>query len=227
MPRRKQSRGECAYCAQEVARGGMLKHLASCSQHRATIEQADAKRGASETLYQLWVQGRGYADFWLVMEMRSRATLEDLDYYLRAIWLECCGHLSQFSEGGWRGEEISMSRCVREVFTPGLELTHIYDFGTSSETLIKVMGERQGRPTTSQPLALMARNLPPESRCVECGQPAGWLCIECLYEENVWGTLCAEHMRTHPHENYGDPVPLFNSPRMGMCGYRGPAKPPY
>ncbi|MBK6433513.1 hypothetical protein [Candidatus Amarolinea dominans] len=28
----------------------------------------------------------------LHLEMRGKATLKDLDEYLRAIWLECCGH---------------------------------------------------------------------------------------------------------------------------------------
>ena len=27
----------------------------------------------------------------------------------------------------------------------------------------------------------------------------------------------------HPHDQYGEPIPLVNSPRLGMCGYDGPA----
>ena len=78
--------------------------------------------------------------------MRGSATLADLDHYLRAIWLECCGHLSRFSVGGWDGAEISKRRRVEQVFRLGLELVHIYDFGTSSETLIKVVDGRKGKP---------------------------------------------------------------------------------
>ncbi len=62
---------------------------------------------------------------------------------------------------------------------------------------------------------------------MECDQPAAWLCMECIYEFNETGALCDEHAREHPHTNYGEPVPLVNSPRVGMCGYDGPAKPPY
>jgi len=58
-------------------------------------------------LYHLQVQDDWGGDFWLHLEMPGKATLEDLDYYLRAIWLECCGHLSQFSLKRW-GDEISM-----------------------------------------------------------------------------------------------------------------------
>jgi hypothetical protein len=175
----------------------------------------------------LQVQDAYSPDFWLHLEMNGGARLKDLDDYLRAIWLECCGHLSQFSVGGWQGEEIAQSKRIEQVFRPGVELTHIYDFGTSSETLIKVAGVRRGKPLSSHPIFLMARNNPPEVQCKECGQPASYLCLECLYEEEEPGTLCEKHAKRHPHEEYGEPVPLVNSPRMGMCGYAGPAEPPY
>jgi hypothetical protein len=67
----------------------------------------------------------------------------------------------------------------------------------------------------------------PRGKPSKCEQPAAWLCLECLSEEEVWGTLCDGHARTHPHNNYGEPIPLVNSPRLGMCGYEGPAEPPY
>jgi hypothetical protein len=48
-----------------------------------------------------------------------------------------------------------------------------------------------------------------------------------MVEDDAPGLLCAQHAATHPHENYGEPVELVNSPHMGMCGYDGPAEPPY
>jgi hypothetical protein len=73
----------------------------------------------------------------------------------------------------------------------------------------------------------MARNEMPEALCLECSEPAAFLCLECLYEDGESGFLCEAHAEDHPHEEYGEPTPLYNSPRMGMCGYSGPAKPPY
>jgi hypothetical protein len=205
----------------------MLKHLAACPQRQERIAEAEQKKGNREALFHLRVQDAWGGDFWLDLEVRGSATLKEIDRYLRAIWLECCGHLSRFSFGkGW-GEEISMRRRVQEVFAPDVELTHIYDFGTSSETLLKFVGAREGNPTTAKPIALMARNLMPEAECIECGQPATHLCMQCLYEEEGKGTLCDEHAQTHPHDEYGEPLPLVNSPRLGMCGYDGPAEPPY
>ena len=227
MPRKKQTRGTCTYCGKEMSKGGASKHLSACPERRAVIEKADSRKGESETLYHLRAQDAWGGDFWLDLEMRGSATLEDLDHYLRAIWLECCGHMSQFSIGGWSGNEISKKRKIADAFKGEAALTHIYDFGTSSETLIKVSGTREGKPVTSRPIALMARNSMPEASCIECEQAASWFCEECMIEEEVWGTLCDEHKKTHPHDNYGDPIPLINSPRLGMCGYDGPADPPY
>ena len=135
--------------------------------------------------------------------------------------------MSKFSLRGWQGNEIPKNRRADEIFEPGVELTHIYDFGTSSVTLIKCAGIRKGKPSTSHPIALMMRNLIPECECIKCKQTAIWLCMECVIEENVWGALCDEHAETHPHDNYGEPIRMVNSPRLGLCGYTGPAEPPY
>lgn len=227
MTRKKQSKGKCAYCGQEIAKNGVTKHLAMCAQLQEAMAKAEHKKSGSEALYHLRVQAAGMPEFWLDIEMRGSAKLKDLDNYLRAIWLECCGHLSQFSFNGWQGEEIAMARRLADVLEVGAELTHIYDFGTSSETLIKAVGMRKGKPLTTHPITLLMRNVMPECECIECKQPAAWVCMECLIEEGVWGTLCDEHAKTHPHDNYGEPIPLVNSPRLGMCGYGGPAEPPY
>ena len=227
MTRRRQSRGECLFCEREMTKGGLSRHLAACPRRAEVVKAADQTAGHGELLYHLVVQDAWNSDFWLHLEMRGSARLDDLDRYLRAIWLECCGHLSMFSIGGWGGDEIAMRKRAEKVFEPGLELTHIYDYGTSSYTLVREVSVRRGRPIRSHPIYLMARNALPEASCIECGEPAAWLCHECMIEDGTAGTLCEEHARVHPHDDYGEPVPLVNSPRLGMCGYTGPADPPY
>ena len=227
MARRTQSRGKCTWCGRGMTRGGLTRHLPACPQRKEAVSEADQAVGERQELYHLRVQDAWQRDFWLHLEMEGSATLEDLDQYLRAIWLECCGHLSRFSFGGWAGEDIAMGTRIDRVFAPGVELTHIYDFGTSSETMITAVGVREGRALTAHPIMLMARNNQPEAYCMECEQPASWLCLECLYEYERAGTLCDDHVEAHPHDDYGEPMPLVNSPRVGMCGYCGPADPPY
>ncbi|MBE9062499.1 hypothetical protein [cf. Phormidesmis sp. LEGE 11477] len=226
MAGKKQSKGNCAYCEKELSKGGMSKHLASCKARQTAIEKAAAKKAASETLYHLRVQDAYRPEFWLNLEMRGSRKLKDLDNYLRVIWLECCGHLSEFSLGGFQNT-VGMSRTIDQVFSDADAILHTYDFGTSSETLIKRISAREGKPLSRKAIALMARNNPPADTCITCGQPATHLCTECLYEDETWGTLCGKHAETHPHHSYGEPIELVNSPRLGMCGYEGPAEPPY
>ena len=224
----KDLKGECAYCHQEIAGSKAEKHFSDCPERLAVIKKrADVKNIPTEVLYHIRAQDASNGQFWLDMEMRGSATLKDLDHYLRAIWLECCGHMSQFSSGSRQRESISKKYRADDVLRTGSKLTHIYDFGTSSETLIKVVGMREGKAVTSRPISLMARNRMPESTCADCIKPATQLCMECFIDEEAWRTFCDKHMRTHPHDDYGGPVSLVNSPRLGLCGYDGPAEPPY
>ena len=227
MPRRSENPGTCAYCSEIITKRGVVKHLDKCPKRQEALSAAEASSRSVETLWHLRVQDAYDKDFWLDLEMVGSASLDKLDKYLRAIWLECCGHLSKFTIGGWGGLDIAKARKANAIFEPGLVLRHLYDFGTTSETDIKVVGFREGKATTKHPIALLARNRIPNWVCQECGQPAQWLCIECVYEEDNSGYLCDEHMEEHPHENYGEPMSLVNSPRTGMCGYDGPAEPPY
>lgn len=228
MHKSPQPKGTCSYCGDEVIGSAMLGHLKACAGRKAAIEAAEKKEAKTEQLYHLRVADADRPEFWLDLEMRGSATLEDLDHYLRAIWLECCGHMSKFETGGaWSGNEISKRRKIKTVFDHDVEVTHLYDFGTTSETIIKPVGKREGKPASKRPIALMARNNMPDYKCMECGKPAEYLCMECQIENDKSGTLCEKHAQDHPHDEYGEPMPLVNSPRLGMCGYEGPANPPY
>lgn len=224
MPRKPESRGTCAFCGETLLRRGIEKHLINCPNYQKI--ETESKQ-PSENIWRIRVQDAYNSDFWLELDMRGSASLTQLDKYLRAIWLECCGHLSEFTLGGWGGSKLGKARKADDTFDPGMVVRHIYDFGTSSETDIRVLGVRQGKPLTKHPLTLLARNLLPEYLCQECSQPATWLCMECMYEDERPGTLCDKHAKEHPHEEYGEPTEIINSPRLGMCGYDGPADPPY
>jgi hypothetical protein len=227
MPRGVQSRGTCAFCGFETTKGSMRKHLESCPRRQA-LEAATANATPQvQPLYYLRAQDAYDSNFWLDLEVRGSASLKDIDTYLRAIWLECCGHLSEFSLKGWGSTKVAKTRRVGDVFRQNPAITHIYDFGTSSQTQISLIGQRDGVPLTKRPIALLARNVLPQAVCIMCGQPATHFCAECQIEDQTAGTLCAEHAESHPHEDYGEPIDLVNSPRLGMCGYTGPAEPPY
>lgn len=205
-----------------------------CPQRQAQIASAEQTGRMPEDLFHLRMQAvhddvRMLAvldhDYWLDVEVRGSATLKDIDTYLRAIWLDCCGHPSQFCIGDWDGPELAKARRIGTVFQGNAELTHVYDF--ESETRIRVIGHREGAPLSRRPMVLMARNVMPEQACFRCGQPAARFCIECKIRKEGSGMICEQHAVDHPHTSLGAPFPIVNSPRMTICRYRGPAEPPY
>jgi len=225
MTRAAQTTGACVYCGRVLTRGGMTRHLASCAARTARAREAAGATGsAPESLLHLEVRDGGWGDYWLHLEMPASTKLSALDSYLRAIWLECCGHMSKFSIGCvWGGRDVGMTTRVGRAFGASRELLHVYDFGTESVSRIRLVGERQGVAAPKRPVTLMARNQPHDVRCRKCDAPATMLCLECGYDESP-GVFCRRHARGHAHE---DLRPIVNSPRVGLCGYDGPATPPY
>ncbi len=223
-----QPNGKCYFCQETMTRRKLFNHLEKCAKRQEAIQTAEKGKRATEKLFHLRAKHPYSSEFWLDLEVNGSAKLEDLDYYLRGIWLECCGHLSEFSAGNFFAGEISMSKKVADVFTKEPALFHSYDFGSTTETIVEKIAVREGKPSTKYPIALMSRNVLGEVKCIECDEPATYVCTGCPYEDETEGMLCDEHAEDHPHaDNYGDPLPFVNSPRVGVCGYDGPAEPPY
>lgn len=159
--------------------------------------------------------------YWLYLSVPFKSELEDLDSFLREFWLECCGHLSQFTIDHERYssnfqlnsgfDESSMSIPSEEVFMPGLKFTHEYDFGSTIELLLEVVGLIKS--VGSKEIDIIVQNQEPEFKCASCGKKAEMIsgsegecfCKACVDEEDDELYL----------------LPLVNSPRTGVCGYVG------
>src|SRR6059036_1130214 len=121
------STGVCGLCGGTFGKAAMTKHLKSCRQSKA---------GGG---FHLLVEGRRQPEFWMHLEAPPATSLEELDQYLRDIWLECCGHLSSFTIHNRRyvsqrfddfEDDRSMNVPLRKVLQTGLRFYHEYDFGT-------------------------------------------------------------------------------------------------
>ncbi len=241
MARRKQSKGSCEFCGKEMTRGGLTKHFKSCTKRKASIEGGSG--AAHDNVYHLIVSDPYWPDMWLHLELGDSWSLEDLDDYLRTIWLECCGHLSRFEidglsyepstsvevSKGWYEVE-SMDINIGQVLEVGQKINYAYDFGSTTHLQITVADVRQGKTITHLPVFLMARNQIPKFECQECKEQADFICHACMYDEEKSGLLCKKHKHKRNHQHvydYGDLLTVVNSPRMGECGYSGPADPPY
>lgn len=94
------SSGICSFCKKKFSKGGIKRHLDSCSARQAAIDKQAAKAKSKQgKTFQIKVEGYYKPLYWLYLEVPVKATLQDLDSFLRNIWLECCGHLSHFIVG--------------------------------------------------------------------------------------------------------------------------------
>lgn len=99
---REVSKGVCNFCKDEFEKGKMTQHLKYCKQ-RATAIATELESTPAEQktrLFHILVDGRYNPQYWMHLELAASDDLADLDDFLRAIWLECCGHLSEFTIGG-------------------------------------------------------------------------------------------------------------------------------
>ena len=220
------SEGKCSLCGGSYSKTGMTKHLKSCKQRKGISETPSARRSLQKIKsLHLVVEGRDLPEYWMHLKVLTNVKLWERDNFFRDTWLECCGHMSAFTIEGIRYssgpmeelEEEDMDVALGEVFIPGLKFYYEYDFGTTSELMLKVVSEREGE-IEGEPIQLLARNNPPSIPCDSCGKIATQVCTECIWSGEGW--LCDECASEHEcgEEMF---LPVVNSPRVGMCGYTG------
>lgn len=193
------AKGNCYICGAELGKTAMKNHI--LKEHNGPEDGQDCVL--------LKIEGAYEKNYWLYVDIPADRTLAALDAFLRKIWLECCGHGSGF-QGAGKSTKLGS-------FMPGDRFIHEYDFGSTTETLVTVIG-RIKRPKQKEAVRLLSRNAPPEFACAECGAPAKFICTECQYEsDNPF--YCARCAEEHEHDDMF--LPVVNSPRMGVCGYCG------
>ena len=196
-----QQKGPCYLCGQELTKGYMGRHL--LSRH---LDGA-----GDQPCYLLKITDE-YGQYWLFVDIPLSSTLSTLDSFLRAVWLECCGHMSAFMRPGNYGDEVGMSKKISS-FVPGDVLQYDYDFGDTT-TLIITFAEKTVRPKQRIAVRVLARNSPYEFPCDQCGKPAEQV------DRDKWPPefLCRECAKKVDEEML---LPVVNSPRVGVCAYCG------
>jgi hypothetical protein len=220
------SNGTCNICGGNFSKSTMTKHLASCKQGKAVPDTSLGEQQFKKTkTFHLVIEGRDLPEYWMHIEASAYAKLADLDGFLRDTWLECCGHLSAFRIEGKTymsdpdeemGDE-GMDVMLDEVLRPKIKFLHEYDFGTTTELVLRVVAERESE-IKKKSIRVLARNDSPSITCDSCGKVATHVCSQCIYEGKGW--LCDACAGTH---ECGEEMllPVVNSPRVGMCGYSG------
>lgn len=220
----------------------MVEHLKSCPQRLSQLASKTSDPLQNPTglpwyparLFHLVIYSSLAPDtYWLQVEAPATNSLLKLDTFLREVWLECCGHLSDFKIGGQvyarypdrefgQAEKAMEGKKLEKVVQVGDEFHYEYDYGTTTELTFVVAGEWQGEVLGKRPeFMVMAHNHRPQIPCDKCGHtPAAYICAECSAQEWGKGWLCQTHARSH-HQHPDMLLPALNSPRVGLCGYDG------
>lgn len=214
MDKKIATKGICNSCKQLVTRNSAKSHINKCfsiGEARTTVDAFLVKVQ--------WPHKNPI--YWLYLAVPFKATLEDLDDFLRKTWLECCSHLSQFriknkffsSDSDFEPdiyssiELLSMSIASEKVLLPGLKFIHEYDFGSTTELLLEVVEIIKIK--TTKKISIMIRNQEPEFKCDFCDKKAMMISSED-------GLICESCVGVE--ESY---LPIVNSPRTGVCAYVG------
>jgi len=179
---------KCKVCGNEYTVRGITRHIKSCKAIQEKYSKGIYK------YYTLKIKDAYSSSFFLYVSAVSHLTLEELDQFLRDIWVECCGHLSCFnyngktyniddqSSFGVDGRNIQLKQLLKI----GETLSYEYDYGSTTELEIEVIDQLSGDFRESL-IEIFARNELPD-----------------YFVEN---------------EDFPEPS---NSPRIGVCGYDGP-----
>ncbi len=211
--RRATTNGICTYCNTETSKNSrsILSHFFDCH-GRHVIE------GTGSAIYVLLlVQAKYSPHYWLVVKARSDVSMKMFDKFLRDIWLECCGHFSEFSD---KNATIPMIRHLTQVISKGLKIEYVYDYGSSTELTLSMIQTIQDADEGR--LRILFRNQAPEYECSSCNKKAVAICPYCIDEGE--GFLCQSCSGQHKCvQEEGEELlsPLINSPRVGVCGYTG------
>ncbi|HFC00852.1 MAG TPA: hypothetical protein ENJ53_08630 [Phaeodactylibacter sp.] len=219
---RLQSEGKCIFCNETFSDKGIGRHLTT------HLKKMEKEQPSSNQAFHLKVSA---GEMFLHLLVDGNTKFREIDGFLRAIWLECCGHLSSFQikkkrynirwgGGGDFGEK--MSSKISTVLEKGMQIDYRYDFGSTTPLDIKVVNVYSLK--VKKGVTLLSRNEPLPILCDICKQePAVVICSICIYEEaSMFCEDCAKkHEQTCPDfEDYAA-SDVVNSPRMGVCGYEG------
>ena len=192
-------------------------HISSCLKKHIP----ETKNALTKKYCYLSVRDAYDSDYFLFLLVGMDATLEDLDIFLRKIWLECCGHLSSFSFKKW-DDALSMETPLKDLCETGSSLIYLYDFGSTTELQVKFHGLFTGFIKKLDDIVLLSRNAEPIVPCDECKKfQAVQICTDCQWGDNGW--LCENCIKTHECDDDMF-LPVLNSPRSGVCAYRGEIK---
>ncbi|MDR2775215.1 MAG: hypothetical protein LBC19_10845 [Tannerella sp.] len=224
MEQNPKSEGKCLFCGKTFLKAGIIRHLQShlkqktkenaAGQSYLVKVESDPKWGASPYFLALWID--------------SKATLKNIDRFLRDIWLECCGHMSAFTNPKNRRQNDSMWSFfdAEELLAKGKQkeyeklmenikgevpmsrsvdkifhkgLKLEYEYDFGSSTELLLTIMEEYPVKADGKIVLLSRNEPPEWLCEVCQkEPATQICTVHDWDED--SLFCDKCAKKHAKE---------------------------
>tara|TARA_R110002033_G_scaffold50615_5_gene97728 strand:+ start:4566 stop:5357 length:792 start_codon:yes stop_codon:yes gene_type:complete len=211
MSEKLKSEGTCLFCSMPYKKAGIHRHLQKHLEEKAVV----GRPGKSFLLKVETDKSWGSTPYFLSIWMDGEAKMSDLDFFLRSIWLECCGHMSSFTNprekpqygGAWdffEAQELLEKGKIKEYETMmelakgevpmsrkakavfEEKLTLEYQYDFGSTTALEITAMSEYPIKAYQKIVLLSRNEPLGIMCSSCGKnPATQICTVCCYEEEA------------------------------------------
>ena len=122
-------------------------------------------------------------------------------------------------------DQKNMNYRLKDVVDTGDTISYEYDFGSTTELILKIHSSRTGEKNAGE-IVILSRNNPPEIICSNCGcKKVKWVNPYADHEGlPFWCEDCLKEDEDDDEEDFYEPeflLPVCNSPRMGVCGYEG------
>ena len=155
----------------------------------------------------LLIEGKYNPEYWIVIKAKADIPMKKIDKFIKDIWVECCGHMSSFSDGH---SKVGMTRKLDQVFEKGYKIDYIYDYGSSTDISLSLLEEVED--ADDKDIQIFLRNKAIDYQCSYCDNKAEAICPFCTDPDD--GLLCGACIENHKCiQDEGEDIllPLVNS----------------
>ena len=216
------SEGKCLYCHGIFSKSGISRHM----QKHLTEKIIHNKPGKSFLLKVETNPKYGATPYFLSLWVDGETSMDKIDDFLRQIWLECCGHMSSFTNpakrqkntgmgGFFEAEELLEKGKIKEYEKLKEDLYGevplsrkaklalfeglklLYKYDFGSTTELQITVISEYSIKADKFIVLLSRNEPPELLCENCDKEVAiQLCTTCYGYQDI-GLFCNKCATKH------------------------------
>jgi hypothetical protein len=196
-------RMECEYCHKKFGCRIILDHYGDCLKN--------VYKDKSGYLFRLFSHGVRGDVYFIYACVGLNCKFSDLDKFLKEVWCECCGHMSEFNlfeNGVGPIGKIKKTEKISKYKT-GDRFEYQYDMGDTTTIYLEILDVLSGEDKTKE-IEILKKNEQPKIICENCDNESKYYDQE---NDEFVCEECAEEIEEERKLN------VVNSPRTGVCGY--------